>query len=69
MTSNEYKLRSIERFLKAALSMSDLYVRQAREEFEQTQHSCYNEGWSAGYQQAVTMIDKFVADTMREEVG
>lgn len=69
MTSNEYKLRSIERFLKAGLSMGDLYVRQAQEEFEDTQHSCYNEGWAVGYRQAVEMIDKFVADTLRDEVG
>lgn len=65
--SEQPKLDSIQRFLKAALSMADIHTRRAQEEVDETGHSCYSEGWAAGYQAAVQMIDKFVGEAVMEQ--
>lgn len=60
------KLASIQRFLKAGLAMADIQIRRAQEEFDQTQHSCYTEGWAAGYRAAMETVDGFVGETVMD---
>ena len=66
MVSDRGKLESIRRFSKAGLSMADIHVRRAHEEFEETGHSCFNEGWAAGYRAAMETMEKFIGDTIAE---
>lgn len=60
------KLASIQRFLKAGLAMADIQARRAQESFEQTGHSCYEEGWAGGYRAAMEMVDKFIGETVMD---
>jgi hypothetical protein len=61
------KLASVQRFLKAGLAMADIQARRAQESFEKTQHSCYEEGWAAGYRAAMETVDGFVGATVMED--
>ena len=64
--SDRQKLDSILRFANAAVSMGNIQVNRAQEEFDETGHSCYTEGWARGYLSAVEMLHKYIADTIAE---
>jgi len=60
------KLDSIARFAKAGAVMGTLHVNHARKEFDESGHSCYEEGWARGYLVAMETVEKFILDTIAE---
>ena len=64
--NSKSKLSSIARFTRAGSAMGNIQVNRARDEFDSTGHSCYKEGWAAGYLAAMEVVERFVADTIAE---
>ena len=62
----QQKLDSIRRFSKAAVAMGEMHVRHADDEFNETGHSCYQEGWARGYRHAMEIMEQFILDTIKE---
>lgn len=64
---SDRKLRSIQRFTEAGVFMGKHHVETEREMFLESNHSCYSEGWAAGYLRAMQTVAEFVADTVKED--
>lgn len=64
--SADRKLSSISNFTQAGVSMGKHHVKQAAEMFELDNHSCYGEGWAAGYLRAMQIVAEFVEETVKE---
>ena len=65
-TTQKAALDSIAGFSKAGVAMGNIHVKRESEIFEQTGHSCYSEGWAAGYLAAMKTVAQFVEDTLKE---
>lgn len=63
------KLRSISNFTQAGVGMGKHHVATEAEMFAESGHSCYSEGWAAGYLQAMQTVAKFVQDTLEDNNG
>jgi hypothetical protein len=66
MKSAEQRLGSIKRFSDAGVSMGRVHVERAHEEFVESGHSCYNEGWAAGFAKAMEIINEYVSREVEE---
>jgi hypothetical protein len=64
--SAESRLASIKRFSDAGVSMGKVHTQREYEEFERTGHSCYGEGWAAGFARAMDIINEYVSREVEE---
>ena len=60
-------MESVRSFLKAGQMMAKIHVDRALADFDG--HSCYDEGWAAGYSAAMKVVADFVADVTKEPTG
>lgn len=56
----QQELDSVHRFAQAGVAMGKVHMDRAWEELEETGHSCYQEGWAAGYAQAFKLMLDFI---------
>lgn len=57
-------LVSIRQFARAGVAMGKVHVERERRLFVDTNHSCYTEGWAAGYLAAMATVEQFIEDTV-----
>lgn len=55
--------------MEAAVEVAKSHVAREAEMFADTNHSCYSEGWAAGYLAAMLTVAKFTEDTIVSQPG
>ena len=67
MSASSRRLQRIVAFSRAGVVMGKVHVEREREMFEQTDHSCYTEGWAVGYLAAMQTMAEFIDNALRDE--
>lgn len=59
----------IDNFVQAGVHMGKVHMTKALDEFHETGHSCYSEGWAAGFSEAMRIVKNYVAGTIEDEAA
>jgi hypothetical protein len=62
-------IERVQNFVSAGVAMGRVKMLDAMKEFEETGHSCYQEGYAGGFGEAMKIVLNFVDGVIADEAA